>query len=117
MSGLLSTLLNKVNVLSSSGVILKKVLIKGNQILDDVDVLRVSRLHQGQRLYDLEPYRLAARLQTHPIVQKADVRRKFPDEIHLNITEYQPFALLAISKQTNVFSIVSPSKKKVCTDQ
>ncbi|MEC9070107.1 MAG: FtsQ-type POTRA domain-containing protein [SAR324 cluster bacterium] len=91
---------------------LKKVLIKGNQILDDVDVLRASGLHQGQRLYDLEPYRLAERLQTHPIVQKADVRRKFPDEIHLNITEYQPFALLAISKQTNVFSIVSPAKKR-----
>ncbi len=91
---------------------LTKVLIKGNQILDDVDVLRASGLRQGQRLYDIEPYRLAARLQTHPIVQKIDVRRKFPDEIHLNITEYQPFALLTIPKQTNLFSIASLAKNK-----
>jgi cell division septal protein FtsQ len=91
---------------------LTKVLIKGNQLLDDVDVLRMSGLRQGQHLSDLEPYRLAARLQTHPIVQKADIRRKFPDEVHLNITEYQPVAVLTISQETNTFSPASLSKTK-----
>ena len=89
---------------------LTKVMIKGNQLLDDVDVLRKSGLRQGQHLSDLKPYRLAARLQTHPIVQKADIRRKFPDEVHLNITEYQPVAVLTISQETNIFSPASLTK-------
>ena len=91
---------------------LTKVLINGNQLLDDLDVLRTSGLHQGQLLSDLQPYRIAARLQTHPIVQKADIRRIFPDELHLKITEYQPVALLKISLQTSVFSPASLAKTK-----
>jgi len=91
---------------------LTKVLIKGNQLLDDVDVLRMSGLRQGQHLSDLEPYRLAERLQTHPIVKKADIRRKFPDEIHLRLTEYQPVAVLKISQENNIFSPASLSKTK-----
>ncbi len=82
---------------------LQKVLIKGNQLLNDAEVLNTSGLRPGQRLIDLKPYQLAARLQKHPIVQKADIRRKFPDEIHLFLSEYQPVALLKISQQTNVF--------------
>ena len=89
-----------------------KVLIKGNQLLDNVEVLSMSGLQQGQRLTDLQPYQLAARLQTHPIVQKADIRRKFPDEVHLNLTEYQPVALLKISHKTNIFSPASLAKTK-----
>ena len=62
---------------------LSRVNIKGNLLLKDADVLFASGLRQGQRLIDLNPYQVAARLQTHPIVQKTDIRRKFPDEIHL----------------------------------
>ena len=64
-------------------------------------------------MIDLNPYQVAARLQTHPIVQKTDIRRKFPDEIHLIISEHQPVALLQISQQTKRFFICVLIKNKV----
>ena len=83
---------------------LKKVYFEGNQLLKDSDVLRTSGLRPGQRLFDLKPYHVAAQLQTHPIVQKADIRRKFPDEIHLLVSEHRPVALLKISQEINDLS-------------
>ena len=83
---------------------LKRVYFEGNQLLKDSDVLRTSGLRPGQRLFDLKPYHVAAQLQTHPIVQKADIRRKFPDEIHLIVSEHRPVAMLKISQEINDLS-------------
>jgi len=83
---------------------LKKVYFEGNRLLKDSDVLRTSGLRPGQRLFDLKPYHVAAQLQTHPIVQKADIRRKFPDEIHLIVSEHRPVAMLKISQDINDLS-------------
>ncbi len=91
---------------------LTKVLIKGNELLNDFEVLNASGLRPGQRLIDLKPYQVTARLQTHPIVKKADIRRKFPDEIHLVLSEFQPVALLKVSQKTSVFSPSSITKTK-----
>ena len=83
---------------------LKKVYFEGNQLLNDFDLLKTSGIRAGQRLFDLKPYHIAAQLQTHPIVQKADIRRKFPDEIHLIVSEHPPVAMLKISKEINDLS-------------
>ena len=83
---------------------LKKVYFEGNQLLKDSDVLKTSGLRPGQRLFDLKPYHIAAKLQTNPIVQKADIRRKFPDEIHLMVSEHRPVAMLKISQDINDLS-------------
>ena len=83
---------------------LKKVYFEGNQLLKDSDVLQTSGLRPGQILFDLKPYEVAAQLQSHPIVQKADIRRKFPNEIHLVVNEYRPVAMVKISKKINNLS-------------
>ena len=84
---------------------LRKVYFEGNELLKDSDVLRKSGLRPGQKLFDLKPFQIAAQLQTHPIVQKADIRRKFPDEIHLIVSEHQPVAMLKISQEIDDLSI------------
>ena len=91
---------------------LSKVNVKGNLLLKDFDVLNASELRQGQRLLDLNPYQVAARLQTHPIVEKADIRRIFPNKINLIISEYQPVAVLQLSLQEEILKPVSLSKTK-----
>ena len=78
--------------------------------MNDTDVMRTSGLRPGQRVFNLKPYQLAARLQSHPIVRKADIRRKFPDEINLILNEYQPVALLKISQQAKILSPASSAK-------
>lgn len=90
---------------------IKKVVIKDNQILENDDVLRMSGLRQGQMLSDVDPYWLAARLQKHPIIKHTDIRRKFPDELHLKILEYEPVAILKIFHQTNNLTNTFLSKK------
>ena len=77
---------------------IKKVFIKGENLLSEVEVLNTSGLRPGQHLSSLKLYRIAESLQKHPAIQKADIRVKFPDEIHLFIREYQPIALLKIPK-------------------
>ena len=79
-------------------------------MLNDADVMSTSGLRPGQLVFNLKPYQLAARLQSHPIVRKADIRRKFPDEINLILNEYQPVALLKISQQTKILSPASSAK-------
>jgi len=83
---------------------LKKIYFEGNRLLKDSDVLKTSGLRPGQKLFDLKPYQVAAQLQTHPIVQKADIRRKFPDQIHLIVSEHRPIAMIKISKEINNLS-------------
>lgn len=90
---------------------LKKVIIKGNVLLNKSDVLKTSGLRPGNFLFDLNQYQIAERLQKHPVIKKADIRPKFPDEIHLFITEYKPIALLKISQNAKIFFPKTSSKK------
>ena len=91
---------------------LTKVIIKGNLLLNDSDVLNSSGLRPGQNLFDLKAYQVASNLQKHPIIQHADIRRRFPDEIHLYLSEYQPVALLKVSHKISVLSPASLLKTK-----
>ena len=80
---------------------IKKVFIKGEKLLSKIEVLNTSGLLPSQRMSSIKPYLIAERLQNHPAIQKADIRLKFPDEIHLFLKEYQPVALLQIPKYSS----------------
>jgi len=77
---------------------IKKVFINGEHLLSEIEVLNTSGIRPGQLLSSLKPYHIAERLQKHPAIKKADIRLKFPDGIHLFLNEYQPVALLQITK-------------------
>tara|TARA_Y100001970_G_C14227839_1_gene856740 strand:+ start:279 stop:1304 length:1026 start_codon:yes stop_codon:yes gene_type:complete len=80
---------------------IKKVFIEGEHILNEIEVLKTSKLYPGQLLSNIIPYKIAEELQKHPAIQKADIRKKFPDEIHLFLNEYKPVAILKIFNSQN----------------
>jgi len=90
---------------------LKKVFIEGDHLLDEMDVVNSSGIRPGQHLFEIKPYFIAEKLQKHPAIKKADIRLKYPNEIYLFISEYQPVAILNISKNTTFINSESPSKK------
>ena len=73
---------------------LRDVRISGNQLLEPAEVLKISGLQPGILLADLDPYLVASRIQSHPIVKKVDVRREFPGSLHLVLFEQDPFVLV-----------------------
>ena len=73
---------------------LKDVRISGNQLLEPAEVLKISGLQPGILLADLDPYLVASRIKSHPIVKKVDVRREFPGSLHLVLFEQDPFVLV-----------------------
>ena len=92
---------------------LKKVFVKGDNLLNEVDVVNSSGLRPGQLFYKIKPYLIAERLQKHPAIKKADIRLRFPDEIHLFITEYQPVAILNTSQNTAFINSDASSGKNL----
>ncbi len=80
---------------------IKKVFINGEILLREVEILYISGIQPGQILSSLKPYQIVDRLQKHAGIKNADIRLKFPDEIHLYVNEYRPVALLRISKSDN----------------
>ena len=75
---------------------LKKVFLDGEKLLNEAEILKISRLRPGQLLPDLDPYMIAKNLQNHPVIQRADIRLRFPNEIHLFIYEHIPIAIIEV---------------------
>ncbi len=73
---------------------LREVRISGNRLLQEEEVLRISGLRPGMSLEELDSFATASMLQQHPVIDRADVRRIFPDRVHLMLLEHAPAALI-----------------------
>ncbi len=73
---------------------LKNVRVTGNRLLQPTEVLKMSGLRPGMLLAELDPYLVASRIQSHPIVKKINVRREFPGSLHLMLFEQDPIVLV-----------------------
>jgi cell division protein FtsQ len=64
------------------------------------EVARVSGLRRGDRLFDLDPARAAAKVEGIPWVRDARVERRWPDGVVIRVTERTPVATVATSSGT-----------------
>lgn len=55
-------------------------------------------LESGISIWSIAPAALAARLEAHPWVRRASVRREFPRRLVLRVTEREPAAILLLDK-------------------
>ena len=68
--------------------------ISGNQLLTKEQVLTRTGLTPDSALSDLDPILLGQRLQQLPEVKTVEVRREFPNRLHLHLQEHEPVAIL-----------------------
>jgi cell division septal protein FtsQ len=89
--------------------------IEGAKRLSRSLVLEQSKLNSGVSLLAIRPGQVERALMTHPWIAKAEVSRKWPHSLHLQIQERDPVALvqfgedlLYMDRQGMIFKPLSP---------
>jgi len=72
----------------------REVVVSGNQNATAVDLVSLSQLHRGQTIFSVPATLIRHRLESHPWVKRASVRRIFPHTIQLMVEERRVIAWL-----------------------
>lgn len=73
---------------------LTEIKVTGAHIVTQRQILELAGLQQGGGLFRFDARAAAARIETHPWVERAEVRTNWPSAVEIAITEQQPFALV-----------------------
>lgn len=71
--------------------------LTGNLYLRQADVLSIAGVEATENLFDINVRQATARLQAHPQVEAASVRRRLPSTLVVRIVEREPAAVIATS--------------------
>ena len=66
--------------------LVRTVTIQGNRMIDSATLERIAAV-QGQPIWEIDPAKVAARLQTHPYVASAAVSLRLPDQVRIEVRE------------------------------
>lgn len=78
----------------SSFFALQRIEVRGQKHLASDEVARESGLTVGANIFRLDLDQAGQRLLTDPWIESAELRRRFPDRVEIDIVERQPAALL-----------------------
>lgn len=73
------------------------VVVTGNPVhVSQNGILRLSGIQKGQNIFFVDLAEVQKSILRHPWVAAVQVRRDFPDQIQIHVTEHQPAAVLAV---------------------
>lgn len=75
----------------------KYIAIKGINKLSEQEVMKLAHIRLGVNILSVNLSKLEKKLQSHPWIAEADIRRGLPSNIHIKITEQKPLAVLRLS--------------------
>lgn len=78
----------------------KTVIVSGNNQVPRSEVLEYLQLEQGATLLSIKPKRLEHRLQSHPWIKQAEVKRVPPHVLDVHVVERQAAAVLKSPSMT-----------------
>lgn len=78
----------------------KDVMVSGHNQVPRAEVLNYLKLDSHATLLSVNPRYLAMRLEAHPWIKRADVKRVLPNALHIHIVERQAAAVLRSSAMT-----------------
>lgn len=84
------------------GFSLQSVTIEGRERIGKTELLQALQTDRGMPTLSLAPQQMAARLQQLPWLASATLERRFPDALHVRVTERQPLALWQHQNQVRV---------------
>lgn len=73
---------------------LKKIEVKGNSLLSDEEVIRLTGLNKGENIWKIKSTEIKRLVQLHPIVGDVQVNRKLPGKIVIWVQEHRPAAVI-----------------------
>jgi len=77
---------------------IREIIVEGNVQLEDIDVRRAARLQIGSNVFEISAEDARNHLLHHPWVEEAEVVRKLPGRIRIEIVERKPVALVALDQ-------------------
>lgn len=88
--------------------------VKGNYELSEKDIVRISGIKRGSRMFDLNLSQALQRLIDEPYVYNAYVSRQFPDRVNIHIIERYPLVLIDLKERyaLDAFATVLPLPKR-----
>lgn len=75
------------------GLVCSRVAVDGYRYADVDEILAVARVDMGARLLDIQPEMIADRVERHPWIERASVRRLPPGTVAIHVRERVPVAL------------------------
>jgi cell division protein FtsQ len=72
---------------------LNTMTLTGLNTLEDAEVLKAAGLTGAETLPFMDVEQIRSRLETHPLVKEASVRKIYPHGIHIDVSEREPFAV------------------------
>lgn len=75
-------------------LIVKKISVEGNNVLSEEELIRISGIHRGDAIMDVDLARVKKALEANPRIRRAVVVKKMPDEIRLEVEERVPVGLV-----------------------
>jgi len=73
--------------------------IQGAKRLDKKDIIDISGIKTGDNIFGIDLKAVSERLTSRPWIKSADVERKLPDAILINIQEREPVALAKVGEK------------------
>jgi cell division septal protein FtsQ len=77
---------------------LREVVIEGCRKTSERDILSVTQLDRRPNIMSLKLATLRSKVETHPWIERAEIRRIFPDRISIRITERRPAAIILLDR-------------------
>ena len=100
----------KVNRLMSMGFVVKQVDVMGEGRLNEADIRAAIGIYPGEYFFGTDLNRAQIRTESLPWVDRAVVRRLWPNRIVVQIVETEPYALW---QQNGQFSLVSHTGEEI----
>lgn len=77
---------------------LTDIRITGNRVTTQRQILDLAGLRQGRSLLRFDVKTAQAQIEAHPWVERAEITTQWPSAVEINISEFQPFALVHLEE-------------------
>ncbi len=77
---------------------LREVVIEGCRKTSERDILSMTHLDRGPNILSIKLATLRSKVETNPWIERAEIRRIFPDRISIRITERRPAAIILLDR-------------------
>lgn len=76
----------------------ERIVIKGIHRISEEEIIRQAQIRPGINILSVNLSKTRKRLEVHPWIAQAGVRRELPSEIHIKIAEHEAIAILSLSR-------------------
>lgn len=81
---------------------IKKEKISGTQRVLEKEILKLADLNSNENIFKINLYKIEKRIESHPWIQSAKVKRDLPSILSISITEHKPLAIMNIGGKASV---------------